>query len=178
MDRTETVRTSDGASAADDVVELILSDHRAMEELFREMRSVEADRTGALRRFADLLIAHSEAEESDVYPVLRRLDDVDDDEVEHGVHEHAEGNKALLALLDAGEPGGADWDAKLESLVEAVTHHLDEEERSLINDARENVAPAKRRELGRAFARARRDRLASAPGRVENVRRVVAAGTV
>ncbi|WP_016905655.1 hemerythrin domain-containing protein [Streptomyces xiaopingdaonensis] len=177
MERAETVRASDGESATDDVVELILSDHRAMEELFREMRSVEADRTGALRRFSDLLIAHSEAEESDVYPVLRHLNDVEGDEVEHGVHEHAEANAALLALLETGEPGGEDWDAKLESLVEAVTHHLDEEERSLINHTRENVAPARRRELGRAFARARRDQLASAPGRVENVRRVVAAGT-
>lgn len=128
MERTETVRTSDGESATDDVVEQILSDHRAMEEPFREMRSVEADRTGALRRFADPLIARSAA-------------------------------------------------AELESPVEAVAHHLVEEERSLVNDTGENVAPARRRALGRAFARARRDQLASAQGRVENVRRVVAAGT-
>lgn len=157
----------------EDVVELILRDHRTMEDLFREMRSVDADRAAALRRLADLLIAHAEAEETEVYPALRRYRNVDEEDVEHSVEEHTEGNEALLALLEAGPPGGEDWDEKLEDLVQAVTHHLDEEERSLINDTRENVAESRRAELGRAFARARRDQLASLPGRVENVRRLV-----
>ena len=62
----------------EDVVELILRDHRAMEDLFREMRSVDADRAAALHRLADLLIAHAEAEEAEVYPALRRYKNVDD----------------------------------------------------------------------------------------------------
>ncbi|OEV28254.1 cation-binding protein [Streptomyces nanshensis] len=157
----------------EDVVELILRDHRTMEDLFREMRSVDADRAAALRRLADLLIAHAAAEEAEVYPALRRYRNVDEEDVEHSVEEHTEGNEALLALLEAGPPGGEDWDAKLENLVQAVSHHLDEEERSLINDTRENVGSGRRAELGRAFARARRDQLASVPGRVENVRRIV-----
>lgn len=163
----------DKQEEADDVVELILRDHRTMEDLFREMRSVDADREAALRRLADLLVAHAEAEEAEVYPALRRYRKVDEEDVEHSVEEHTEGNEALLALLEAGAPGGEDWDEKLEALVQAVNHHLDEEERSLINDTRENVGSARRAELGRAFARARRDQLASAPGRLENVRRIV-----
>jgi hemerythrin superfamily protein len=162
--------------AGTDVVELILRDHRTMEDLFREMRSVDADRSAALRRFADLLIAHAEAEEREVYPALRRFKNVDDHDVEHGKEEHAEGNEALLALLEAGEPGTDVWDERLEDLVQAVTHHLDEEERSLINDTRENVSEERRAELGAAFVKARRDQLASAPGRAENVRAVIAAG--
>ncbi len=86
-----------------DVVELILEDHRRMEELFRRMRSVEADRAAALREFADLLIAHALAEEAEVYPALKRYKNIDDEEVEHGEHEHDEGNKALLDLLEVGE---------------------------------------------------------------------------
>lgn len=167
----------DRQQETDDVVELILRDHRAMEDLFREMRSVEADRTAALRRLADLLVAHAEAEESQVYPALRRYRNVDDEDVEHGVEEHTEGHEALLALLEVETPGGEEWDEKLEDLVQAVNHHLDEEERSLINDARENVGGERRAELGRAFARARRDQLASAAGRVENVRRLVEAAS-
>jgi hemerythrin-like domain-containing protein len=157
----------------DDVVELILRDHRTMEDLFRAMRNVEADRAAALRSLADLLIAHAQAEEAEVYPALRRYRNVDEEDVEHSVEEHAEGDEALLALLEAGPPGGEEWDEKLEHLVQAVNHHLDEEERSLINDARENVGTGRRNELGRAFARTRRDQLASAPGRLENVRRIV-----
>ncbi|MCF2527187.1 hemerythrin domain-containing protein [Yinghuangia soli] len=160
-------------AAEGDVVALILEDHRRMEQLFRRMRSVEADREGALREFADLLIAHGLAEEAEVYPALKRYKHIDDEEVEHGQEEHEEGNKALLALLEVDEVGSDDWDEKLEKLVEAVSHHADEEERTILNGARENVADERRRELGAAFERERARQLAAKCGDVDNVRRIV-----
>ncbi|MYW17068.1 hemerythrin domain-containing protein [Streptomyces sp. SID2955] len=156
-----------------DVVELILRDHRRMEELFRRMRSVEADRAAALKEFADLLVAHALAEESEVYPALKRYKDIDDEEVEHGEHEHDEGNKALLDLLEVEEVGSEEWDAKLEELVKAITHHADEEERTILNGARENVTAERRAELGAAFLRERERRLKAGCGSVDNVRRIV-----
>jgi hemerythrin superfamily protein len=156
-----------------DVVELILRDHRRMEDLFRLMRSVEADRAAALREFADLLIAHALAEEAKVYPALKRYKDIDDEEVEHGEHEHDEGNKALLDLLEVEEVGSEEWDSKLEALVEAVTHHADEEERTIINGARENVAMERREELGVAFTEERERRLKAGCGSLDNVRDIV-----
>jgi DNA phosphorothioation-dependent restriction protein DptG len=156
-----------------DVVELILRDHRRMEDLFREMRSVEADRSGALREFADLLIAHALAEEAKVYPALKRYKNIDDEEVEHGEHEHDEGNKALLELLQVEEVGSDEWDEKLEELVEAVTHHADEEERTILNGARENVAMERREELGQAFWQERERQLKAGCGSVDNVRKIV-----
>ncbi|MEV8073247.1 hemerythrin domain-containing protein [Streptomyces pseudogriseolus] len=156
-----------------DVVELILQDHRRMEELFRRMRSVEDDRGAALREFSDLLVAHALAEESKVYPALKRYKNIEDDEVEHGEEEHDEGNQALLALLEVEEIGGGEWDEKLEELVEAVTHHADEEERTILNGARENVAMERREELGKAFWEERGRQLASGCGSVDNVRKIV-----
>ncbi|MGA4985524.1 hemerythrin domain-containing protein [Streptomyces cellulosae] len=156
-----------------DVVELILRDHRRMEDLFRRMRSVEDDRGAALREFSDLLIAHALAEESKVYPALKRYKNIEDDEVEHGEEEHDEGNQALLALLEVEEIGGDEWDEKLEELVEAVTHHADEEERTILNGARENVAMERREELGKAFWEERERQLKSGCGSVDNVRKIV-----
>ncbi|WSM38064.1 hemerythrin domain-containing protein [Streptomyces cellulosae] len=156
-----------------DVVELILQDHRRMEDLFRRMRSVEDDRGAALREFSDLLIAHALAEESKVYPALKRYKNIEDDEVEHGEGEHDEGNQALLALLEVEEIGGDKWDEKLEELVEAVTHHADEEERTILNGARENVAMERREELGKAFWEERERQLKSGCGSVDNVRKIV-----
>ncbi|MFG2617254.1 hemerythrin domain-containing protein [Streptomyces sp. NPDC048507] len=156
-----------------DVVALILKDHRTMEDLFRRMRSVEADRAGALAKFSALLVAHGEAEESEVYGALKRFKDVDNDEVEHGTEEHAEGNEALLALLEVSEVGSDAWDERLEDLVKAVTHHLDEEERTILNGARENVPDDRRAELGAAFLKERERQLAADCGSVENVRAVV-----
>ncbi|MEV5399635.1 hemerythrin domain-containing protein [Streptomyces cellulosae] len=156
-----------------DVVELILQDHRRMEDLFRRMRSVEDDRGAALREFSDLLVAHALAEESEVYPALKRYKNIEDDEVEHGEEEHDEGNQALLALLEVEEIGGDEWDEKLEELVEAVTHHADEEERTILNGARENVAMERREELGKAFMEERERQLKSGCGSVDNVRKIV-----
>ncbi|MEV6750901.1 hemerythrin domain-containing protein [Streptomyces sp. NPDC051214] len=158
---------------ATDVVELILDDHRRMEELFRAMRSVEAERAQALKKFADLLIAHALAEEAEVYPALRRYRNIDNEEVEHGVEEHEEGNEALLALLEVDDVGSDDWDEKLEKLVEAVTHHTDEEERTILNGARENVAMERREELGTAFTKERDKHLKADCGSIDNVRRIV-----
>ncbi|MEU0587913.1 hemerythrin domain-containing protein [Streptomyces sp. NPDC006132] len=156
-----------------DVVELILRDHRRMEDLFRRMRSVEADRAGALREFSDLLIAHALAEEAKVYPALKRYKNIDDEEVEHGEHEHDEGNKALLELLQVEEVGSDEWDEKLEELVQAVNHHADEEERTILNGARENVAMERREELGRAFWEERERQLKAGCGSVDHVRKIV-----
>ncbi|MDT0377831.1 hemerythrin domain-containing protein [Streptomyces sp. DSM 42041] len=164
------------SSAHNDVVELILKDHRRMEELFRTMRNAEADRAGALAEFANLLIAHGEAEEEKVYPDLARRDPVDEEDVEHGVHEHQEGNEALLALLEIADTSSDAWDEKLEDLVAAVTHHLDEEERTLLNDAREHVPDARRAELAEAFVMSRAEHLDAACGSPANVRAVVERG--
>ncbi|MFF9868266.1 hemerythrin domain-containing protein [Streptomyces sp. NPDC013953] len=158
-----------------DVVELILRDHRRMEELFRAMRNVQADRAGALQEFASLLVAHATAEEREVYPALRRYKNVDDEDVEHSVHEHEEGNEALLALLEVEDTASEEWDEKLEELVTAVNHHADEEERTLLNDARENVSDERRAELGAAFDKVRAEQLAADCGSIDNVRRLVQA---
>ncbi|OQQ13171.1 cation-binding protein [Streptomyces sp. M41(2017)] len=156
-----------------DVVEMILKDHRRMEDLLRRMRSVEADRAKALEQFSALLIAHGEAEESQVYGALKRFKDVDDEEVEHGAEEHHEGNAALLALLEVSEVGSDTWDTRLEALAQAVSHHLDEEERTILNGARESVPDERRAELGAAFLQEREKQLAADCGSVDSVRAIV-----
>ncbi|MEU9414561.1 hemerythrin domain-containing protein [Streptomyces sp. NPDC048272] len=163
-------------TADHDVVAVILKDHRTMEDLFRRMRSVEADRAQALKKFSALLIAHAEAEEAEVYGALKRFKNVDDEEVEHGAEEHTEGNEALLALLEVAEVGSEEWDERLEDLSKAVSHHIDEEERTILNGARENVPDERRAELGVAFLREREKHLAADCGSIENVRAVVRAG--
>jgi hemerythrin-like domain-containing protein len=158
-----------------DVVDLIIEDHRRFEELFRTMRNVDADRGAALQEFADLLIAHGLAEEGEVYPALKRFKKVDDDEVEHGEEEHLEGNKALADLLEVSTVGSDEWDEKLEELVEKVNHHINEEEQTILNSARTEVPDERRAELGKAFTDKRKQELASKPGNLENVRKVIAA---
>jgi hemerythrin superfamily protein len=162
-----------GDAGGADVVELILADHREFERLFRALRNREEDRRATLRELADLLVAHAEAEEAEVYPALRLRAPDEAEDIEHSVAEHAEGNEALLELLLTDPDDVEEFEEALEELVEAVTHHLDEEERDVLNAAREHVADTERARLGQAFLRARREWLEAEPGDVDTVKGIV-----
>ncbi|WP_233415179.1 hemerythrin domain-containing protein [Streptomyces sp. N35] len=138
-----------------DVVELILKDHRTMEDLLRLMRSVEADRSAALLDFADLFIAHGEATELTVHPALRFCVDAPAEAAQHCAGQNLEGSKVLLALLEVAVTGSWEWDWRLEQLTRAVARHIDDEERTFLNGACEHLSRTDRRELGGAFAAAR-----------------------
>ncbi|WUO26758.1 hemerythrin domain-containing protein [Streptomyces sp. NBC_00287] len=154
-----------------DVVEVILNDHRMMEDLLRLMRSIEADRQAALNDFAHLMIAHAEAEDTSVHPVLMPFQDTDT--VEHIEAAHREAPKVLLALLEVREIGSAEWDWRLKQLALVTARHIDEEERTLINRACESLSQQSRAELGAAFARTRADLLGARCGSVVHVQRMV-----
>ncbi|MGH3624013.1 MAG: hemerythrin domain-containing protein [Sciscionella sp.] len=155
-----------------DVVELILADHRRFEELLRDLRNIEADRPSLRSQLAELLVAHAEAEELHVYPQLRKKA-ADDEEIEHGEKEHTEINQALLAFLELEDTSSEEYDEKLEELSETVNHHTNEEEQTLLNDARENLPGAERFRLGEAFGSERKRQMDTNCGTVENLRYVL-----
>ncbi len=157
-----------------DVVEIILADHRWFEEALRELRDVQSDREAVLADLATVLIAHAEAEEAKVYPALRTKDAIDAEEVEHSEHEHDEGNEALLDLMEIEDTGSEEFSKQLHELSEALTHHLDEEERDVLNPARTDVSEEVRRTLGDAFAEERARLIDSGCGDIATVRKIVA----
>ena len=161
-------------AAGGDVVEIILADHRWFEEALRELRDVRSDRNAVLADLATVLIAHAEAEESKVYPTLRRKDAIDAEEVEHSEHEHDEGNAALLDLMQVENTNSEEFSEKLHELSGALTHHLDEEERDVLNPARTDISEEVRRHLGDDFAEERARLINSGCGNIANVRKVVA----
>lgn len=166
-----------------DLIDVIIDDHRVMEALLRDIRDSTADRDGARRACAALLVAHSEAEEEKVYPTLRRkTDDVGEHEAEHGEEEHAEGLVAMLELLEAKGTDTKKFDDAAEKLSNYLYHHFVEEELTILNPARTELSDAQRADLGSAFLAARSELLDSDCGDIENVRRLVkeavAGGTI
>jgi len=158
-----------------DVVELIIEDHRLFESLLRELRDATADREAAREALANVLIAHGEAEETEVYPKLERKDAISEHEAEHGEEEHAEGNEALLALLECKGTDTQKFDDAVEKLAEALNHHMGEEEQTILNPARTEVSEQVRQNLGEAWATLRNKLLDEGCGSVDNVRRIVKA---
>ena len=158
---------------AGDVVDLILSDHRLFEDLLRELRNEQNDRDELRGRISALLVAHGEAEESTVYNQLERKNAIDEEDVEHGVKEHDEGYETLLPLLEATELYDEDFSENLHEFSETLMHHLDEEERDILNPAREEVSEEERARLGAAWAAERNRMLDEGCGSVEQVRSLV-----
>jgi hemerythrin superfamily protein len=163
-----------GRPVQGDVVELILDDHRRFETLLRDLRDSSSDRDAVRQAFATLHVAHAEAEEAHVYPQLRRKQAVGEHEAEHGEEEHAEGHEALLAVLELESTDGEEFDDAVEELAKVVNHHLTEEELTILNPARDEVAEPARAEMGQAFATARNALIDDGCGSLDNVRRIVA----
>ncbi|WP_183095263.1 hemerythrin domain-containing protein [Nocardioides stalactiti] len=164
-----------GRPTSGDVIDLITADHRLFERLLAQLRDATQDRDAVRRAFADVLIAHGEAEEELVYPVLRKqAEDIGQHEVEHGREEHAEGNEALLAVLELKGTDTQAFDDAVEELSNLVAHHLAEEELTILSPAREEVGPRVRAELGEKWAARRNALVDEHVGAVENVRRIVA----
>jgi hypothetical protein len=162
-----------GRPVSGDVIDLILDDHRLFESLLRDLRDSSNDRDGVRQAFATLHVAHAEAEEKYVYPKLRRKDAIGEHEAEHGQEEHAEGHEALLAVLELKGTDTQAFDEAVEKLTAAVSHHLAEEELTILNPAREEVGPRVRAELGEQFARERNAQVDAGCGSLDNVRRIV-----
>jgi hemerythrin HHE cation binding domain-containing protein len=153
-----------------DVVELILEDHRLFEHLLRELRNDQNDRADLLQQLSALLMAHGDAEESRVYPQLERKDAIEDEEAEHGEKEHREIYEALVPLLEASELYDEDFSHAIHELSETLLHHLDEEERDILNPAREDVSEQDRAQLGESWLSERNRMLDEGVGTLEQVR--------
>jgi hemerythrin superfamily protein len=163
-----------GRPVQGDVVDLILDDHRRFEALLRDLRDSTQDRDAVRQAFAALHVAHAEAEEKHVYPKLKRQHAVGEHEAEHGVEEHAEGNEALLKVLELEGTDTQAFEDAVEKLAELVNHHITEEELTILNPAREEVEPQVRADLGEQFVTERNKQLDEDCGTLTNVRRIVA----
>ncbi|WP_447007040.1 hemerythrin domain-containing protein [Saccharothrix isguenensis] len=145
-----------------DVVDLIMQDHREVERLFDELERHPEKRPLLVPVLTAVLTAHSRAEEAEVYPVAK--DEAGEtEEVAHSQEEHAQAEQLLLRLAQA-DPTSSAFDEVLRELVEAVTHHVEEEESTVLPGMRERLDDERREELGRAFAESRARHLGDRPG--------------
>ncbi|WP_183099936.1 hemerythrin domain-containing protein [Nocardioides pelophilus] len=164
-----------GRPVAGDVIDLITDDHRLFERLLAQLRDASQDRDAVRQAFADVLIAHGEAEEELVYPVLRRRSsEVDQDDIEHGHEEHAEGNEALLAVLELKGTDTQAFDDAVEKLSNLIAHHIAEEELTILSPAREEVGERVRADLGAKWAERRNELIDEGCGTPAKVRALVA----
>jgi hemerythrin superfamily protein len=145
---------------ASDAVTLIMNDHRVMERLFEMLKDPNSDRPALLAEVVARLSAHSWAEEEKVYPALVKADPAEESQVYHGVEEHHEATELLHKLM-ATDSNSAQFDSLLTEFIDAVKHHVEEEESEILPELSESIGESKLEELGRAFEERRLEVLAA-----------------
>ncbi|MEP6609412.1 MAG: hemerythrin domain-containing protein [Burkholderiaceae bacterium] len=131
MATTQSAATRTGGVKAD-AIELLTSDHRNVEKLFKEYEKL-VENDGSYNEKESLsaticaeLTVHAQLEEEIFYPAARDI--LDEEElVDEAVVEHASA-KDLIAQLADMSPDDDLYDAKVKVLGELIEHHVEEEE--------------------------------------------------
>ncbi|MFL6046783.1 MAG: hemerythrin domain-containing protein [Propionibacteriaceae bacterium] len=145
-----------------DVVELVKSDHREVERLFDLLQKDPITRGLNFPVVCALLIAHSRAEEAEVYPVAK--DEAGEtEEVSHSQGEHAEAEH-MLEEMTAMDFESAEFEKSLDELIKAVSHHVEEEESKVLPGMQQRLSAERPAELAKAFIEARTEHLGDRPG--------------
>jgi hemerythrin superfamily protein len=145
-----------------DALTLLKSDHRKVERLFARYPSANGNKGDIVREITRELTAHMDAEERELYPLLRTSIEDGESLMDDAVKEHAEA-RSLLADLGRGEEGSFDMDAKVATLRRAIEHHVSDEENKIFPKARQAFGKTRLMEIGSRLARAEQAAPAAPP---------------
>jgi hypothetical protein len=128
----------------------VIDQHEAIEQAFEAARRSPdaAGRHQAAQRLALILTAHSNAEETILYPEM-----ADTGHKAHAglAYEEQAATKVQLALLEKLEPTSQDWLDKLEHIRGAVTHHMYQEESNWFLELQAEVPSSHQSRLAEKF---------------------------
>jgi hemerythrin-like domain-containing protein len=115
--------------------DLLKTQHREVEELFRQLEEAEDEsaRTALRLELANNLAAHASIEEEIMYPVVMEALGPDG-RIREGFEEHALAEFALYRLMQVS-PMDETFSAKVAALKDLVTHHIEEEESEILPKA-------------------------------------------
>ena len=136
-----------------DVINLIMSDHRAVEKVFDKLEKVEkdqqAERLQLLQQVRALLIPHAKAEEEIVYPAIVKIVTSLAEEIEEGLSEHHHVEDLFTQVLnDPNDPG---VDAMIAGVIAEIKHHVEEEETEILPQFRKGSTPEQLNTLAEQF---------------------------
>src|SRR5262245_43485745 len=101
-----------------DVVDLIINDHRELQRMFEVLRNEPDKRAARAPVMSTVLFAHSRAEECEVYPKAK--DAGGEEDVEHSQKEHLVADQ-LAERLTGLDPDSPEFSEVLDELIEGVT---------------------------------------------------------
>jgi hemerythrin superfamily protein len=135
-----------------DPVRMLEQDHRKVEQLFEQYKATQDPAT--VQEICTELTVHTTIEEEVVYPVVARDLAGGKDLDKEARKEHQEVEDAILEIERLGydDPGVAPF---MQTIIEGVTHHVEEEESEMFPKLREEVGRNTFSELGDKLATAK-----------------------
>lgn len=117
-----------GEQADVDAIELLKSDHREVERLFKQFKDTNSkDRQQTIAaQICDALRTHAAIEEEIFYPAF--LEATDETDIHHEAEIEHEGVKHLIEEIETAGVGDDHFEARVSVLSEMVRHHVEEEE--------------------------------------------------
>lgn len=129
------------------VIELITLDHRNVEILFSEydQSQDDANKKVIINKVCKELKAHAHAEEQVVYPHVKELIGIEEEQ--HAEEEHDLIEEAITTL----EHITSDFDVHVTELKNRVTHHVQEEESEILVELQQKLDADTLNKLGNEF---------------------------
>ncbi|POX58479.1 cation-binding protein [Streptomyces sp. Ru62] len=145
-----------------DALDVLMHDHRMVEQLFRDYEAAASDRQrrGVVELLVRELSKHAALEEMLLYPLARKVLPDGDREIDEHLSEHMGVKQTLLALDRLGE-GDRRTGELVAELRREVSEHIQEEEGTLMPRLREAVSRQELDRLGELIGQAK----ATAPTR-------------
>lgn len=121
-------------------VQLLIKDHDEFRDLFKQFAEAGPKAHKKKQAIADKLIkelvAHAQIEEQIFYPAMTEKGDQEiKDKILEGIEEHRIADFMMTRLRKA-QPEEDIYDARFQVLSESVTHHIEEEEKSIFPKAK------------------------------------------
>jgi hemerythrin superfamily protein len=140
-----------------DAIELLTSDHREVEQFFRQYEAAAHD-DGVAHHAAEEIIkelsVHAAVEEMILYPMMRKVAPEEEGLVDHSLEEHQE-VKELLAKVDGKPANDAAVRQTFGKLKSSVEEHVSEEEGKLFPALRKHVKEDELMQMGEKMAKAK-----------------------
>jgi hemerythrin superfamily protein len=142
----------DAIMAADDIVDLILEDHKAIKKLLEVLKDENLERSEkeeCLEEFIPLLMQHAKSEEESLYAKMKSYETLRMHSFA-GITEHALAEE-MVQKINAS-PDDDEWKAKVKILAESVEHHITEEEDEVLPEVERQMDVMARKCIGDEYS--------------------------
>lgn len=145
-----------------DIIDLVLQDHKAVEQLFDKLQAATGadDQARLFAQVKEALERHASAEEKVLYPRVGKDVPEGEEEVKDADEEHDQIRQSLKEV-EEHEASTELFTLAVAQLVATTKHHVGVEEEELLPDFRNNSESSERDELGRRFEEAKTQAAAS-----------------